>query len=112
MISCRYVSSDCSTIGDREFDSVGQRAMFSEQGFREVVLGGAAFVPEQYWKKYGFEQRELDKYGPAGMRIDPPASFCNKLDAAQADYRELRSRIVAEPRRELSEIFSDELVAA
>ena len=94
MISCRYVGGDASEIGDREFDTVGQKASLSETGYREAVLGGAAFIPESSFDKLGFSQDELDSFGPVGMRMNPPASFCDKLMVAQELFREIRSEMI------------------
>lgn len=94
MISCRYVGGDCSQIGDREYDAVGQRATMSEQSFREAVLGGAPFIPEEQFALRGFTPEELGKYGPSGERIDPPASFCDKLMACQQVYHDIRARML------------------
>lgn len=96
MISCRYVGSDCSQIGEREFDTIGQRAVLSEQGFREAVLGGAAFIPEEDFVKRGFSAEELAAHGPAGIRIDPPHSFTLKVDMAQQVFRDIRGRMGSE----------------
>lgn len=96
MISCCYVSSDCSMIGEREFDTVGQRASFSEQGFKEAILGNAAFIPEEDFKRIGFSAEELAAHGPSGLRIDPPASFLGKLSLAQQVFRDIQSRVSQE----------------
>ena len=93
MVICRYVGSGCSEIGDREFDAVGQCASFSEQGFREAVLGNAPFITEAEFEKIGFDDGELSLYGPQGSRVDPPQSFCDKLATAQEAFRDLRLRM-------------------
>lgn len=93
MIICRYVGGDCSTIGDREFDAVGQRAEFSEQGFREAVLGNAPFIVEDDFKKVSFTEEELSTHGPSGSRVDPTQSFIDKLGAAQQMFRDARARM-------------------
>ncbi len=89
MISCRYVGSDCSYLGDREFDAVGQMATLSEEGFREAILGGAVFIPEESFHKVGFTEDELKQFAESGMRCDPTESFVNKLALAQLMYGEL-----------------------
>lgn len=96
MISCRYVGNDCSQIGEREFDEVGQRADFSETGFREAVLGNAAFIPEEDFVRTGLLAENLAAYGPAGLRIDPPASFVDKLNSAQQVFRDIQARMSQE----------------
>jgi hypothetical protein len=93
MISCRYISADSSEIGDREFDAIGQRATFSEQGYREAVLGGAAFLPDNEFSKLGFTQAELDSFGPVGTRADPPPVFVEKLLKGQEAFREILSNM-------------------
>ena len=103
MIACRYISGDSSSIGEREFDAVGQRAVFSETSYREAVLGGAGFIAEEQFKKLGFTQEELDKYGPVGERNNPSASFCDKLLRAQEVYRETRDAMLYRP----ADIFAD-----
>ena len=103
MIACRYVGSGCSQVGDREFDTVGQRAVFSEQGFREVVLGNAPFIAEEDFKRVGFTPDELSMYGQSGMRVDPPQSFNDKLGMAQQIFREVRARMESEANSVLAE---------
>ena len=104
MIACRYVGSDCSQVGDREFDTVGQRAVFSEQGFREVVMGEAAFIVEEDFKRVGFTSDELSMYGQSGMRVDPPQSFNDKLSLAQQIFHDMRARMASEANRVLAEV--------
>ena len=104
MIACRYVGSDSSLIGDREFDAVGQRAVFSEQGFREAMLGHATFIPEEGFNKIGFTADELSMYGQSGMRVDPSQSFNNKLDMAQQVFRDMYARMESEANQVLAEV--------
>lgn len=101
MISCRYVGGDASMIGDREFDAVGQRAVLSEQGYREAVLGGAAFIPEEAFQKIGFTPVQLDQYGPVGLRLEPPAEFCDKLILSQQVFRDIRDDMLLDSQRVL-----------
>lgn len=96
MIACRYVSADSSEIGEREFDAVGQKAVFSESQYRDVVLGGAAFLPEEEFLKLGFTEVELEKFGQIGVRVDPTESFCNKLIRGQERFREIMAAMVRE----------------
>jgi hypothetical protein len=115
VISCRYVGGDSSFIGDREFDSVGQRAALSEQTYLEAVLGGAAFISEEDFKRINFTQGELDKYGSIGSRFSATSSFLEKLVVAQEIYRETRRCMLIDRRQTLAEagdVVSDpELVA-
>ncbi len=99
MIACHYVGGDASMIGDREFDEVGQKAVFSEEGYREAVLGGAAFVPESEFRRIGFAPEELAAHGPVATRIDPPQIFCDKLARAQQVFRDIRGRMAQEGNR-------------
>lgn len=92
MIEAVYVGSDCSEIGDREFDAIGQRATFSEQGFIDAVLGGAAFIDAADFSRLGFTLEELAEYGPLGTRVDPTSGFMEKLTLAQQIYRETADR--------------------
>ncbi len=92
MISCRFVG-DSSMLGDREYDVVGQKAMLSEQGYREAVLGGAAFIPEEEFKGINFTPDELSRHGASGMRIDPPSEFLHKLSQAQQLFRDIREKM-------------------
>lgn len=111
MISCRYVSSDSCEIGLREFDAVGQRATFSEEGYREVVLGRGAFIPEDEFAKLGFTQQELEKLGPSGSRPkDPPPEFLEKLHRGQQAFREIRDRMLCGS-QVLAEVSNVELSA-
>jgi hypothetical protein len=94
MISCRYVGST-SVVGERTYDEVGQRASFSEQQFRDVLLGGAAFILEEDFKKVGFGDDELSMFGPSGSRVDPTPEFNRKLAAARSMCHELRKNLNA-----------------
>jgi hypothetical protein len=94
VISCRYVGGESSSIGDREFDTIGQRANFSENIFRQVAAGNAAFIPESEFLRVGFTPDELSEYGPIGDRVDPPQSFCEKLSRAQQIFRDIQSRML------------------
>lgn len=93
MVTCRYVSSDSTEIALREFDTVGQKAEFSESTFVEVVLGGGVFIPEEDFARCRFTEEQLEKYGRSGDRVNPTEDFCNKLALAQQIYRELRDRV-------------------
>jgi len=95
MIDCRYVSSDSCEIGLREYDAIGQRATFSEEGYREVVLGRGAFIPEAEFQKLKFTPLELEKFGPAGSRPrELPAEFLEKLYRGQQAFRDIRDRML------------------
>lgn len=101
MVNCVYVGGEASEIGDREFDAVGQKAQFSESGFVDAVLGGAAFLPESEFNRIGMTAEEIRKYGPAGERDNPPGSFIAKLSRAHEVYRNLRSQIQADTNKVL-----------
>jgi hypothetical protein len=103
MITCRFVGSDCATIGDREFDTVGQRATFSEQGFREAVLGHAAFITDKDFARVCFTQDELSNYGQSGLRINPSRGFLEKLSLAQEIFRDTYAGMEREANRVLAE---------
>lgn len=95
MIDCRYVGGIASEIGDREFDTVGQLASLSEQGFKEAVNGGAAFILSEDFDRCNFLPEDLDKYGNSGQRIDPSSTFSNSLALAQSIYRSTKQRLSA-----------------
>ena len=109
MISCRYVGGDCSDVGGREFDAVGQRATFSEESFREVLLRLAPFIPDADFDKVEFTEHELSTYGPSGKRVDPPQSFCDKLALAQEICRDLRERMLGGGGEVLAEVADQEV---
>lgn len=83
MISCRYVGSDCASIGDTEYDAVGQKAELDEDLFVDAVLGNAYFITEGDFQLCGFTAEELRLYGPVGVRVNPTIQFLQKLDKAQ-----------------------------
>lgn len=99
MITCRYVGSDCSSLGEREFDTVGQIATLSEDGFREAVLGGAAFISDEAFKRVNFSSADLLLYGQSGERCDPSAKFVEKLSIAQQVYRDLFTNMKRDAKR-------------
>ena len=103
MISCIFVGGGFSYIGDREYDTVGQRAMLSEEGFKEAVLGNAAFIPEEDYRKIGFTATELSLYSQSGARFNPPHEFTEKLELAQSIYRDLRNRMLSESNKVLAD---------
>ncbi len=96
MIHCRYVGSDESTVGDREFGRIGEVAMFSESLFVDVVVGAAPFIPEAGFKRVGFSAEELAAFGLPENRDLAPASFLEKLEAAQQVFLDLRARVLKE----------------
>lgn len=104
MISCRYVGGDSSCIADREFDAVGQKAALSEEGYRDAILGGAAFIPEKQFESLGFTSDELEKFGPLGVRVDPTDSFCRKLSLGQQIFRDIRDQLLVGDQRVLAEV--------
>ena len=104
MVSCRFVGGDCATIGEREFDTVGQKAVFSEVGFREVILGRACFITDEDFNKCGFTEEELREHGLSGSRFEPPQSFLDKLGMAQQMHRDLFVRMRSEDSKVMSEV--------
>lgn len=112
MISCRFVGGSAATIGDREYDVVGARATFSEQTYRDVVLGRAHFILEADFQKCGFTEDELRTYGPFGERFEPTQAFCEKLELAQRIFRDTFERMVADDGRTLAELADSEVVVA
>lgn len=109
MITCRFVSSDTSSIGNVEFDAIGQRVRLSEPRFIEAVEGGAAFIPESFFNQIGFTADELAAYGPVGKRFEPSAFFCDKLQKAQQVFQSIRARMLEGGRQEvLAEIAASQ----
>ena len=106
MVNCAYVGNLASQIGDIEFDTIGQRAEFSETGFRDAVLGGAGFIPMADFDRVGFEAKELEQYGSSGMRCDPTDSFCRKVEIAQQIYRDIYRRLQGRDVDVLAEVAS------
>lgn len=104
MISCRYVGSSFTEIGDREFDTVGQRAVFSEKVFRTVILGGGTFITEEQFNRIGFTHDELSRHGASGDRFNPPASFCQKLEVAQSIFRDMLYQLSQNGQKTLAEL--------
>ena len=92
MVSCRYVGSDTSTVGDREFSLPGEVAVFSESTFADAVLGGCALIPEASWKKLCISREETDLYAENPEEV--AQDFLLKLDIAQKAYRDLRARLL------------------
>ncbi len=92
----RYVGSDVSRLEDLEYEQVGDPLECSEQRFYEVVMGGAAFIPEEDFERVGFTEGELIEHGCAGTRYEPPISFVQKLESAQQVFRALRQKLRAE----------------
>jgi hypothetical protein len=110
MISCQYVGSDCAIIGEREFDTVGQLADFSEQEYRDVVLGNAHFIRNEDFKKCGFTEEELTSYGQSGSRVDPTPEFMSKLDMAQKIFCDAHARMLVDEGSVLSEASDEDLI--
>lgn len=94
MILCRYAGGDATSIGEMEYSQVGQYAEFSEEQFRDVILGGGVFLPVDQFAKIGFTESELEEFGPPGSRDDAEFSFNEKLIRARQAYFDLRNGIV------------------
>lgn len=96
MVHCRYVGNGDSQVGEREFDAIGQVAVFSESLFADVVNGGAAFITDKDFQNLGFTQEELAAYGSAEGRDIAPASFSQKVERAQQVFRDTRALLSSE----------------
>jgi hypothetical protein len=94
MVSVRFVGGDSCEIGLTEYDTVGMRASMSEQGFREAVIGGAAFIGEADFARCGFNDDELKRWAKSGERVEPSASFVAKHTLAQKFFLDLRARML------------------
>jgi hypothetical protein len=109
MVKCRYVGGDCSTIGlgdgEVEYDTIGQRATMTERGFREAVLGGAPFIPDEYFDRVDFTPQELSQWGQVGVRVDTSTRFEEKLGVAQEMFRDLCARMRANQSLTLAELL-------
>lgn len=92
MIDCRYVG-ELSFIGDRRFDSIGQRAVLAEAQFEEVLLGGAAFIKEDDFRKIGFTDEEIAAYGSSIGFADFPQTFGEKLSIARQVFHDTRATL-------------------
>lgn len=91
MVSCRYVGSDVSNVGDREFSALGERAVFSESTFIDVVLGGCPVIPESTFRRVGITQDEIEAVANEPEEI--LASVAQKINIVQQAYRDLRARL-------------------
>lgn len=96
MVHCRYVGNEGCEIGDREFDAIGQVAVFSEQLFADVIRGGAAFITDKDFQKLGITAEEIAAYGHAEGRDIAPASFNQKVELAQQVFRDTRALLASE----------------
>lgn len=81
-------------MGDREFDAIGQVAVFSEKLFADVVSGGGAFITDRDFQKI-FDQEEVAAYGGENRDL-APASFNEKLQIAQQVFRDTRALLSSE----------------
>ncbi len=70
--------------------------MFSESVFIDVVLGGAPFISEASFKRFGFSSGELAAFGLPEDRDLATAAFAEKLAAAQQVFLDLRVRVSKE----------------
>lgn len=93
MIYC-YVGAH-STVGDREFDRLGQRAEYSDEQARSIIFekGGAMFIPEPEFTKLFSSPQELDTYGTVGGYPEPPQDFLDRLAKARAIHADLCSQM-------------------
>lgn len=90
MVTCRYVGLGCAQVGELEYDTIGQRASFSEDVFYQVILGGAEFLPEEEYQRAGFTAEDIRAYGAMGERVDSSDSFLSKVDFAHKSCSDLR----------------------
>ncbi len=96
MVHCRYVGNDACEVGDREFDAIGQVAVFSEQTFADVIRGGGAFIADKDFQKIGITAEEIAAYGHAEGREIASASFNCKVDMAQQVFRDTKALLSSE----------------
>lgn len=85
-----------SDISAAEYDTIGEKVVFSKEQYRDVVLGGAAFIPESDFNVIGFTAQELAAYGQAGIRNRPTMSFYDKLTRAQQVFRDIQNKMLQE----------------
>jgi hypothetical protein len=55
----RYVGGGSCSVGDRDFESVGQKAEFSHELALDALNGGAVFVTEEQFETLDFTDEEI-----------------------------------------------------
>jgi hypothetical protein len=88
MNTYRFVGSACE-IGGVNYDQFGQRAQFTAQQAKDVLLGGGAFISEADFAALNVTQEEIDTYGFMGGFPEPTEAFAKKRDRAHVRVREV-----------------------
>ena len=94
-------------VGDREFDAIGQKVVFTDQQYKEVIRK-IPFIPEDRFKRVGFTPEELAVYGHGGSRSFAPMSFLEKLGLALQVFRDMQKACVEDAVPNNSSLNEDE----
>ncbi len=84
-----------SVIGDMEFRVFGSKASFSDEQFKEVSLGGAAFITEEDFEAIDIPEEMLNKYCSINYFGAIPLELTVKMEAARDKFRQSRAALGA-----------------
>jgi len=88
-----FVGNLCNVM-ERTYDAFGQRANFTDAQYRDVVLGGGAFIPEESFTEIGFTLEEIAAFGSSGNRMFAPDSLRDRVFRAEQVFRCVRDRML------------------
>lgn len=86
MNNYRFVGVN-TKIGDREFTTFGSVASFTDDQFKEVARGGAAFITEDEFEALGISEEELEKYTSINYFGAIPEDLRERFEKGRDIYR-------------------------
>jgi hypothetical protein len=92
-----------SEVDGREFTQVGQYAEWTEETYKEKVLGNCPFIPHKEFVSCGFTTHELLEYGSYVNLPLAPDSFRAKHVKARRILHDIRERLKSRPHEQLPE---------
>jgi hypothetical protein len=83
-----------SHAGGLEYNAVGQRADFTDEYFRDAVVGGAAFLPEEDFDEiFGdFPKELLLTYGDPYFFGTPSQDYLERVARCRDKVRQIREQ--------------------
>lgn len=87
-----FVGRGLSHVGGQEFSQFGQRAEFTDDFAREVILGGAAFITLEDYESLEIDPEHVARYFNESYLGEIP----NELDSKRCEAEDLFRRNKAE----------------
>jgi hypothetical protein len=86
-----------SHAGGLEYNAVGQRADFTDEYFRDVIVGGASFLPENDFNEIfsDFSTELLLTYGDPYFFGTPSQDYLDRVEKCRERVRQIREQFQA-----------------